>query len=111
MRLEGRVFGKSSRENDLESRGNGFPARGISGESRQNVSDGGERNEWMARCHQPIVCLHACSGEGKRDVRLRRRVAWATRMSPLRSGDILVADVKPPAKQHFPVVVELATEG
>jgi hypothetical protein len=33
----------------------------------------------------------------------RRRFAWATGMSLLRwSGDILVADVKPPAKQHFP---------
>ena len=45
---------------------------------------------------------HCLRVEKEGEVRLRRRFTRATRMWPLWSGDILVADVKPPAKLHFP---------
>ena len=45
---------------------------------------------------------HCLRVEKEGEVRLRRRFTRATRMWPLWSGDILVADVKPPASAAFP---------
>lgn len=67
-------------------------------------------NGWQDAISPLFVCMLA-RGREKGKCGCGGGLQGRQECSPLRSGDILVADVKPPAKQHFPVVVELATEG